>query len=83
MLERWGFTEGDAIIYLVNDCQKMLWNGSLGRIERVLNLKGKRSLLCSLDGARQEIPEDEFHRIDLAYAVTVTKRRTASSKECW
>jgi exodeoxyribonuclease V alpha subunit len=69
----WEFAEGDPIIYLVNDYQKELWNGSLGSIERIVNLNGRRSLLCSLDGARHEIPEEEFHRIDLAYAITVHK----------
>jgi exodeoxyribonuclease V alpha subunit len=72
-LEGWGFAEGDPIIYLQNDYQKELWNGSLGKIESILRSNGGRSLLCSLDGARQEIPEEAFHRIDLAYAITVHK----------
>ena len=55
-LEGWGFAEGDPIIYLVNDYQKELWNGSLGRIECILSSNGRRSLLCCLDGARKEIP---------------------------
>jgi len=57
----------------VNDYQKELWNGSLGRIETIIMSDGGRSLLCFLDGARREIPESEFHRIDLAYAITVHK----------
>jgi exodeoxyribonuclease V alpha subunit len=79
-LEGWGFTEGDPIIYLVNDYQKELSNGSLGRIESLLNLNGRRSLLCSLDGARQEILEEEFHRIGLAYAITVHKAQGSQFK---
>jgi ATP-dependent exoDNAse (exonuclease V) alpha subunit len=39
-LEGRAFAEGDPIIYLVNDYRKELWNGSLGRIERVLNSNG-------------------------------------------
>jgi exodeoxyribonuclease V alpha subunit len=72
-LEGLDFAEGEPIIYLENDYQKELWNGSLGRIESVLNSNGRRSLLCLLDGVRQEIPEEDFHRIDLAYAITVHK----------
>ena len=67
------FAEGDPIIHLVNDYRKGLWNGSLGRIENILSSNGKRALMCSLEGARHEIPEEDFQRIDLAYAITVHK----------
>jgi hypothetical protein len=50
-----------------------LWNGSLGKIENVLDLNGRPSLLCWLDGTRHEIREENFHRIDLADAITVHK----------
>jgi exodeoxyribonuclease V alpha subunit len=79
-MEGWGFAEGDPIIYLENDYRRDLWNGSLGRIEGVLNSNGKRSLLCSFDGARQEISEEDFHRIDLAYAITVHKAQGSQFK---
>jgi len=64
----------------VNDYQKELWNGSLGKVQSILMSNGKRSILCCLDGARQEIPEEHFHRIDLAYAITVHKAQGSQFK---
>jgi len=64
----------------VNDYRKELWNGSLGRIESILSSNGRRALLCSLDGAQHEIPETDFQRIELAYAITVHKAQGSQFK---
>ena len=79
-LEGWAFAEGDPIIYLVNDYRKELWNGSLGKIESILNSNGRRALLCCLDGTQHNIPEEDFQRIDLAYAITVHKAQGSQFK---
>ncbi len=72
-LDRWDLAEGDPIIYMANDYQKELWNGSLGWIEKIVGSNGRQSLLCCLDGDRHEVPEEDFHRLELAYAITVHK----------
>jgi exodeoxyribonuclease V alpha subunit len=64
----------------VNDYQNELWNGTMGTIQGILNSNGRRSLLCCLDGVRREIPEGHFHRLDLAYAITVHKAQGSQFK---
>src|SRR6266545_5910623 len=51
---------GDPIIYLMNDYRRGLWNGSLGRIDRVMSSAGVRARACSLDGAEHELLEEDF-----------------------
>jgi exodeoxyribonuclease V alpha subunit len=58
---------------MANAYQKELWNGSLGWIEKIVGSNGRQSLLCCLDGVRHEVPEEDFHRLELAYAITVHK----------
>ena len=79
-LDGWNLAEGEPIIYLVNDYRRGLWNGSLGRIDHVLRSTGRRSLVCSLDGAEHELLEEDFQHVDLAYAITVHKAQGSQFK---
>ena len=73
-------SEGDPIIYLVNDYRRGLWNGSLGRIDRVISTAGARAMACSLDGAEHDLLEEDFPHVDLAYAITVHKAQGSQFK---
>ena len=80
-LDGWNLAEGEPIIYLVNDYRRGLWNGSLGRIDRVISTAGRRSLVCSLDGAEHELPEKSFSTWIWRMQSRSTKRRAANSRE--
>lgn len=80
-LAGWDFAEGDPVIYLANDYERELWNGTLGRVEKVRGVTAPSSgkvpsncsLLCDFDGVKHELTESDLHKLALAYAVTVHK----------
>jgi exodeoxyribonuclease V alpha subunit len=80
-LAGWDLAEGDPIIYLANDYERELWNGTLGRIKEVCvvtapssdKVHSTRSLLCDFDGVEHGLTDSDLHNLALAYAVTVHK----------
>ena len=77
-LPGWGFAETEPVIHLVNDHDRDLFNGSLGRIRRILPSlaeKGsaRQAIECEFDGVLHRFAEDSLDRIELAHAITVHK----------
>lgn len=63
------FAEGDPCIWTVNDYDRGLWNGSLGRVTGV----AESALTAEFGGTTHAIGADELDRIDLAYCISVHK----------
>ncbi len=67
----WTFAPGDKVIQMVNDYDKEVFNGDIGRIERIDEQDG--ILVVAYDGRRVEYEPGELDEIALAYATTVHK----------
>ena len=67
----WIFTPGDKVMQVVNDYDKEVFNGDLGRV-RTIDLEAGE-LVAEFDG--REVPYDfgELDELVLAYATTVHK----------
>jgi exodeoxyribonuclease V alpha subunit len=64
------FAKGDPVIWLENDYDRELWNGSMGH---VLSVEGDK-LATRLDGRVFELHRDDIAgRLDLAYAISTHK----------
>lgn len=68
----WRFAVGDPIIYLENDYDRLLFNGTLGRIINVTDGVAP-SIICDFDGVTHLLQESDLDKISLAYGITVHK----------
>jgi exodeoxyribonuclease V alpha subunit len=64
---------GDPVIYLENDYERMLFNGTLGCINDVNADERGASISLTFDGVTHLLREPDFDKIALAYGITVHK----------
>jgi exodeoxyribonuclease V alpha subunit len=66
-----GYTAGDPVIWLTNDYERRLFNGTLGMVESV----GKGSATVLWDGHEQPLAHvfEDLECLDLAYGITIHK----------
>ena len=70
--ETWeGFAPDDPVIWLHNDYERRIWNGTLG----VVKSAGPTSLLVHWDGHEKPMPMEkaDLQDMDLAYAISIHK----------
>ncbi len=65
------FRAGDKVIQTVNDYEKEVWNGDIGRIARLDD--EDREAVLDFDGRSVVYGYDEFDELQHAYAVTIHK----------
>lgn len=66
-----GFREGDKVMQTRNHYEKQLFNGDVGKIERIHPVEG--SIAIRFDQRLVTLEAEELHDLQLAYAVTVHK----------
>lgn len=72
-LNGYRFRAGEPVIHLVNDYERGLMNGTLGRILEVSH-EGTPGLYIDFEGTEHFIPASEVtERLELAYAISVHK----------
>jgi exodeoxyribonuclease V alpha subunit len=87
-LVAWELAESDPVIYTVNDYNRELYNGSLGRIKKVIldpqEMEGEGGepvrLICDFDGRTVNLSDADLGDIELAYAITVHKAQGSQFK---
>ena len=65
------FRVGDKVIQTVNDYEKEVWNGDIGRIVMLDDIEGEATL--DFDGKTLTYNYDEFDELQHAYAITIHK----------
>jgi len=72
-IERFGstFAPGDKVIQLINDYDKEVFNGDIGRVQQIDTTEGL--LAIDFDGRLVEYQAGELDAVSLAYATTVHK----------
>lgn len=66
---QFGLAVGDPCIWLVNDYDRRLWNGSMGQ---VTGFDGQ-NVLVTFDGTHHRVSTSELDRLELAYCISVHK----------
>lgn len=84
-LPGWGFAETEPVIHLVNNYDRDLFNGSLGRVCQIITERSAKgttrdAIDCDFDGNVHRFDEDSLDRIELAHAITVHKAQGSQFK---
>lgn len=79
-LPDWDLAEGEPVIFNVNDYDRELFNGSLGRVKKVLAEPRESEgggepirLMCEFDGRELGLSDSDLGNLHLAYAITTHK----------
>lgn len=71
------FRKGDKVLHLINDAELNVFNGDIGYITDLISAKYTESkqdeLYMSFDGTEVIYPRNEWHKITLAYAMSIHK----------
>lgn len=71
------YRQGDKVLHLVNEAELNVFNGDIGYITDLIPAKYSDSkqdeLLITFDGTEVLYPRNEWHKIKLAYAISIHK----------